>query len=277
MKKDINALLSKKQAQQKITMLTCYDYPTALLEDKAGIDIIFVGDSVGTNVLGYASEAEVTMEDMVHHLKAVRRGVTDAYLLVDMPYRSYETPTLALENARLLLSHGADGVKLEGGQEQAEVVRALADHGIEVCGHIGFTPQTLGSKGKVQGKSFEQARALMESAFVLERAGLKMIVLELVTEQIGKMVTDRLRIPTIGIGAGRFCDGQVLVVNDILGISPFHRKITKKYQNYHELTFQAISQYKDDVENNLFPTEANAFILDGDELAALEDWMRSNL
>lgn len=272
MKKDMSYLHSRKQAQQKITMLTCYDYPTALLEEKAGIDVIFVGDSVGTNVLGYASETEVTMEDMVHHLKAVRRGVTDAYLLADLPYRSYDTPELALQNARLLLAHGADGVKLEGGAEQEEVVRTLAQHGIEVCGHIGFTPQTLGSKGKVQGKSFEQAKGIVQSALALEDAGLTMIVLELITEQISKILTERLRIPTIGIGAGRFCDGQVLVVNDILGISPFNRKITRRYQNFHDLALQAISQYKSEVEQQLFPNEANAFALQAEELAELESW-----
>ncbi len=277
MKKDINYLLGKKQAQQKITMLTCYDYPTAVLEDEAGIDVVFVGDSVGTNVLGYASETEVTMEDMIHHLKAVRRGVADAYLLVDMPYRSYDTAELALENATRLLSYGADGVKLEGGQEQEEVIRALAEQGIEVCGHIGFTPQTLGSKGRVQGKSSEQARTLIRSAQALEQAGLKMIVLELITAQISKMITESLRIPTIGIGAGRFCDGQVLVVTDVLGISPFQRKIAKKYQNYHDLTLEAILQYKHEVENNLFPTEANSFMLSEEELMDLESSMNSSI
>jgi 3-methyl-2-oxobutanoate hydroxymethyltransferase len=143
--------VAKKRAQEPIVMVTCYDYPTAQMEDAAGIDIIFVGDSVGTNVLGYAAETEVTMADMLHHLKAVRRGVQAAYLLVDLPYGAYDTPQLALTNARRLVAQGADGVKLEGGVEQVEVVQVLVSEGIDVCGHIGFTPQTLGSKGRVQG------------------------------------------------------------------------------------------------------------------------------
>ncbi len=166
---------------------------------------------------------------------------------------------------------------MEGGQEQEEVIRALAEQGIEVCGHIGFTPQTLGSKGRVQGKSSEQARTLIRSAQALEQAGLKMIVLELITAQISRMITESLRIPTIGIGAGRFCDGQVLVVTDVLGISPFQRKIAKKYQNYHDLTLEAILQYKREVENNLFPTEANSFMLSEEELMGLETSMNSSI
>jgi len=169
-KKVLGLIRAKKQAQQKITMLTGYDYPTACIEDQAGIDIILVGDSVGTNVLGYASEREVTMADMVHHLKAVRRGVAQAYLLVDLPYQSYDTPQLALENATTLLAHGADAVKLEGGIEQVETIRHLTAQGISVCGHIGFTPQTLhhpGRKARVQGRSFSQATALLESAIAV--------------------------------------------------------------------------------------------------------------
>src|SRR5262245_14923234 len=149
MNKDLSYLLTKKAQHTPIVMLTCYDYPTAQMEDEAGIDIIFVGDSLGTNVLRYATETEVTLGEMLHHLKAVRRGVQEAYLLVDLPYGSYQTPAMAVENARRLLLHHPDGVKLEGGIEQVEVVRALVAQGIEVCGHIGFTPQTLGTKGRV--------------------------------------------------------------------------------------------------------------------------------
>jgi 3-methyl-2-oxobutanoate hydroxymethyltransferase len=203
----------------------------------------------------------------------VRRGVEDAYLLVDMPYRSFDTPQAALSNARIFLENGADGVKLEGGREQAPVVRALTAAGIEVCGHIGFTPQTLGSKGKVQGKSFEQAKLLLQSALALEEAGAFLLVLELVTEGLSRLITERLRIPTIGIGSGRYCDGQVLVVTDVLGISPFARKITKRYQEYQDLTLLAVQAYKDDVENHRFPAEANAFPTKADELALLEEWL----
>jgi 3-methyl-2-oxobutanoate hydroxymethyltransferase len=262
-----------KAAREPIVMLTCYDYPTALLQDEAGVDVIFVGDSVGTNVLGYASETEVTMEDMLHHLRAVRRGVHNAYLLVDMPHGSYATPETARCNAEAFRAAGADGVKLEGGRHQAEVVRTLTAAGFEVCGHIGFTPQTLGSKGRVQGKSSEQGRALIESAEALADAGVIMLVLELVTEQVAAMITDRIRVPTIGIGSGRYCDGQVLVVNDILGITPFARRLHKRYAEWRDIAGAAIRQYVDEVRTHRFPTEANAFPTDQEELARLEDML----
>src|SRR5947209_713237 len=235
-----------KATREPVVMLTCYDYPTAVLEDEAGVDVIFVGDSVGTNVLGYSSETEVTMADMLHHLRAVRRGVTNAYLLVDMPHLSFRTPQIALENARALVEAGAQGVKLEGGSEQREVVRTLVENGIDVCGHIGFTPQTLsqpGGKGRVQGKSFESGRALVESADVLEGAGIMMLVLELVTEGVAEMITRRLRVPTIGIGSGPACDGQVLVVTDLAGISPFSRKIAHRYAEVREAETNAFLRY----------------------------------
>lgn len=274
-KKDRDYFYARKAAHEPIVMLTCYDYPTAVLQDEAGVDIVFVGDSVGTNILGYASETEVTMDDMVHHLKAVRRGLKQAYLLVDLPHRSYESPDLALKNAERFLRSGADGVKLEGGEEQVDVIRALVENGIDVCGHIGFTPQTLGSKGKVQGKSFEQGRALLQSALALEQAGLMMIVLELVTEHLTQRITEQLRIPTIGIGSGPYCDGQVLVVTDILGISPFTRKISKRYQEYRESMLETFRRYKYEVETRQFPTDANAFPTNEEDLARLEEWLKN--
>ena len=276
-KKDLAFIHAMKQAQQKISMLTGYDYPTACLEDQAGIEIILVGDSVGTNVLGYASEREVTMADMVHHLKAVRRGVAQAYLLVDLPYQSYDTPQLALENATTLLAHGADAVKLEGGIEQVETIRHLTAQGISVCGHIGFTPQTLhhpGRKARVQGRSFSQATALLESAIAVEQAGVELIVLELIPELLGKAITECLRIPTIGIGAGRFCDGQVLIIHDLLGLTPFHLRFVKRYQQSRELTLHAMTQYKHDVEQGLFPSDEMAFQMDNDEHLKVEQWMQ---
>jgi 3-methyl-2-oxobutanoate hydroxymethyltransferase len=272
-KKDLGFLHAKKQAQRKITMLTGYDYPTACVEDQAGIDIILVGDSVGTNVLGYASEREVTMEDMVHHLKAVRRGVAQAYLLVDLPYQAYETPQLALANATTLLAHGADAVKLEGGVEQVETVRRLTAQGITVCGHIGFTPQTLhqpGRKARIQGRSFSQAIALLESAVALEQAGAQLLVLELMPEPLGKAITECLGIPTIGIGAGRFCDGQVLIIHDLLGLTPFQLKFVKRYQQCRDLSLQAIAHYKHDVEHGLFPGDDTAFQMDEGERIKVE-------
>ncbi len=278
-KKDLAFIHARKQAQQKITMLTGYDYPTACIEDQAGIDIILVGDSVGTNVLGYASEREVTMEDMVHHLKAVRRGVVQAYLLADLPYQSYETPPQAVANATTLLNHGADAVKLEGGIEQVETIRRLTAQGITVCGHIGFTPQTLnqpGRKARIQGRSSSQAIALLESAIAVEQAGAQLLVLELIPEPLGKAITDRLRIPTIGIGAGRFCDGQVLIIHDLLGLTPFQLRFVKRYQQYRELTLQAIAQYKHDVEQGVFPSGDTAFPMDADERLKVEQWTQQS-
>ena len=198
MKKNSEYLLTKKQTQQKIVALTCYDYPTALLEEQAGVDILFVGDSVGTNILGYQDETEVTMEDIVHHLKAVRRGVSQSYILADLPYGSYETPQQALDNARILLSHGADGVKLEGVRE--EVVKYLIKHNVEVSGHLGLLPQTH-QKKVVQGKKFEQAKELIQGAATLEQLGIFMLVLELIPEELGQIITQNSGIPTIGSAA----------------------------------------------------------------------------
>jgi 3-methyl-2-oxobutanoate hydroxymethyltransferase len=279
-KKTLADLQAKKRAGHKITMLTAYDYPTAQLEDQAGIDIILVGDSVGTNVLGYASEREVTLADMVHHLKAVRRGVTRAYLLVDLPYRTYETPPQALENARRLLEHGADAVKLEGGHEQCETVRHLVEHGVSVCGHIGFTPQTLhvpGRRARVQGRTFEAATALLQSALALERAGVGLLVLELVPAQLSALISARLQIPTIGIGAGPFCDGQVLIIHDLLGLTPFRLKLAKPYQRCRELILEAIQRYKSEVEHGVFPDDAHSFAMDADTLAQVQAWASQRL
>ena len=274
MKKDITYLHRKKHEQQPITVLTCYDYPTARMQDEASIDIIFVGDSVGTNILGYKSEIEVTMADMLHHLKAVRRGVTDAYLLIDMPYASDRNENQALANANIFLDNGADGVKLEGGTEKVPIVAALTEQDIDVCAHIGHNPQIHGTKASTHGKTVSKAKELIQTASALEDAGAKLIVLEKITEEISQIITDTLDIPTIGIGAGRFCDGQVLVINDILGIGiPF--KHAKRYQDYDHLTFEAICQYKQEVENGDFPTDANAAHIAPDKLARVEKWLES--
>jgi 3-methyl-2-oxobutanoate hydroxymethyltransferase len=272
-KKDRAYLQRKKQGHEPIVMLTAYDYPTAVAEEQAGIDVILVGDSVGTNMLGYASEAEVTMDDIAHHVRAVRRGIRNAYLLADMPYRSFDTPQLAVRNARILLEAGGDGVKLEGGVDQAGIVRALVAEGIDVSGHIGFTPQTLGSKGRIQGKTLEQAKTLVQSALALQDGGAFMLVLELVTEDVSRLISERLEIPTIGIGAGRYCDGQVLVVNDVLGISSVTFKLARRYQEYRDLTLRAIESYRKDVASHRFPSEENAFATNPDELALVESWL----
>lgn len=274
MNKDVPYLRAKKSQQEPIVMVTCYDYPTAQMEDEAGMDIIFVGDSLGTNVLGYAAETEVTMEDMLHHLKAVRRGVQEAYLLVDLPCGSYQTPAMAVENAQRLLLHRPNGVKLEGGIEQVEIVRALVAQGIEVCGHLGFTPQTLGTKGRVQGRSLQEGKALLRSALALEDAGLSLLVLELVSEPISQMITQHLHIPTIGIGSGRYCDGQVLVVTDLLGMSSGDRKMFKRYEQVRDRSVEAFRHYAYEVRQRIFPAQANTFNkISEEDGAALAQWM----
>ena len=274
MKKDIAYLHTKKQEQQSITVLTCYDYPTACLQDEAGIDIVFVGDSVGTNILGYKSETEVTMADMRHHLRAVRRGVTDAYLLVDMPYAADRDAEQAVANAKRFLSDGADGVKLEGGIEKVPIVTALIEQGIEACAHIGHNPQIHGTKAATHGRTFAKAKQLIEAAAALADAGAKLIVLEKITEEVSQIITETVNIPTIGIGAGRYCDGQVLVVNDILGIGPPF-KHAKRYQDYNHLTFEAICRYREEVANGTFPTDANASHIPPDKLARVQKWLKS--
>jgi 3-methyl-2-oxobutanoate hydroxymethyltransferase len=275
-RKDLAYLRAKKQAGAKISMLTCYDYPTARLEEQAGIDIVFVGDSVGTNVLGYASEREVTMADMLHHLRAVRRGVASAFLLADLPAGAYATPELALLNARALIDHGADAVKLEGGQEQLAVVRALVAAGIAVCGHLGYTPQTLSRPGRraaVQGRAFEGATALLTAALALERAGVALLVLELVPGPLARLAAARLAMPVIGIGAGPDCDGQVLIVNDLLGLTPFRLKLAKRYAEFDALTLAALDAYRREVEAGAFPAAEHTFDMAPEDLARVEAWL----
>ena len=271
MKKDINYLVAKKQNQQKIVALTCYDYPTAVLEEKAGVDIIFVGDSVGTNVLGYDSEMQVTMDDIVHHLKAVCRGANEPYILADLPYASYETPDQALQNAQRLVESGADIVKLEGAHD--EIVAHLIAHDINICSHLGLQPQTQQQK-TVQGKQFEQAKKITEAAVRLEQIGSQLLLLELIPEELGKLITEKVSIPTIGIGAGRFTDGQVLIINDILGITPRKLRLAKRYLDYQTSTLQALHQYTQDVNQQVFPSEENVRHMPEQELQTLTTWIQ---
>jgi len=245
-------------------MLTCYDFPTACIEDACGVDIVFVGDSVGTNVLGYESVEQVTMEDMVHHLRAVRRGTKEAFLLVDMPYRSYETPQAALSNARRFLREGADGVKLEGGKEVVPQVKALREAGIEVCGHIGFTPQSAGPRGRVVGKTCDEARKLLQDAQALDEAGVALLVLELVPEELSHAIRSRVSAVVIGIGSGRGLDGEVQVVNDILGITPRLFRHTKRFASLREHATEAVKAFVESVRSRTFPEEKNVSHLPGE-------------
>ena len=240
-----------------IAMLTAYDYPTAKLLDEAGIPILLVGDSVGTNVLGYDSETRVTMEDMLHHVAAVVRGTAHALVVADMPFLSYASPEEAIANAgRFIQEAGAQAVKVEGGVRTARVAEALTKAGIAVMGHIGWTPQAkeaLGGKVRIQGKSADRARSLLADAHAVEEAGAFSIVLELVPEQLAAAITERLGIPTIGIGAGPACSGQVQIVTDLLGMSDWHPKHARPYANLRATILTAVRAYASDVGAGTFP------------------------
>jgi 3-methyl-2-oxobutanoate hydroxymethyltransferase len=273
MKVTVQDILGIKRTGGKVTMLTCYDYPMALLEDRAGVDVQLVGDSVGTNVLGYPDEKSVTMDDMLHHLKAVARGAQHSFVLCDMPFRSYTSPEQALANARRLMAAGADGVKIEGEQAILPITAALVEAGIPVCGHIGYTPQTVGIRAEVQGKDFNRATELITAAQQIERAGACMIVLELIPEALARIITGRLNIPTIGIGGGRFCDGQVQVIHDIAGLSSKVFRHTKAYDRLGERYLELMSAYAAEVRQAQFPTERNASRLSEETLQRLNAWL----
>lgn len=249
MKKDINFLQNQKETNKKLVMLTCYDYPTAVLQDVAGVDIMLVGDSVGTNILGYTNEKEVKIEDMIHHTKAVARGTKSAYVLGDMPYNTYETEENALTNATKLIEAGADGIKLEG--FKPEIVTHLTKNGIQVCGHLGLNPQT-DEVFRVKGKDEDEANELKRQAQELQKAGAKMLVVELIPERLGQQISSLLNIPVIGIGAGKLTDGQVQVVNDIMGLTERKFKHAKRYFELREKELEVFTQYVSEVKNNTF-------------------------
>src|SRR5512136_2709040 len=270
---DVQAM---KAAGKTITMLTAYDYPMALLEDRAGIDIFLVGDSLGMTVLGYENTLPVTMEAMIHHTKAVTRGAKYALIIGDMPFMSYNTSEKdAIFNAgRFMKEGGADAIKLEGGASVKEIVRAIVKGGIPVMGHIGLTPQTISMLGgfKVQGKDAQAAQKIIDDAVALEEAGAFSVLLEAVPAPIAKKVTERLTVPTIGIGAGVHCDGQVLVVHDLLGLfDRFTPKFAKRYVNLSELMVKAFESYKEEVLRGEFPTDQHSFHIDEKELKKMKE------
>ncbi len=268
------ALQRKKERGQPITMLTAYDYPTALAVDQAGIDSILVGDSLGMVVLGYPNTLPVTMEDMLHHCKAVARGAQTALLVGDMPFMSYQTDVdSAVRNAgRFLQEAGMDAVKLEGGRERAGAAAAIVSAGIPVMGHLGLTPQSVNQLGgfRPQGRSAAAARRLLEDALILQEAGCFSLVLESVPARLAGLVSRRLQIPTIGIGAGAGCDGQVLVSHDLLGLfERFTPKFVKRYANLHAELGRAFRAYKEEVESSLFPAEEHTVEMPDEEWEAL--------
>jgi 3-methyl-2-oxobutanoate hydroxymethyltransferase len=253
----------KKQAGEPITMLTAYDYPTALAIDRSGLDSILVGDSLGMVVLGYANTLPVTMEDMLHHCKAVARGAQFAMLIGDMPFMSYQTDEKeAVRNAgRFLQEGGMDAVKLEGGREREGAIRLIVSAGIPVMGHLGLTPQSVNQLGgfRVQGREASSARRILEDALILQEAGCFSLVLESVPARLAQLISQRLEIPTIGIGAGVGCDGQVLVTHDALGLfDRFTPSFVKKYAHIYEEMRRALAEYKHDVESRAFPGEEHS-------------------
>ena len=274
MKNTAATFAAAKAKGEKLSMLTAYDYSTAKLEDESGINGILVGDSLGNVVLGYEDTVSVTMEDMIHHGAAVARGAKNALVVVDMPFMSYEvTVEEAVRNAGRLMKEGRAGaVKLEGGVRVAEQIRAIVKAGIPVMGHIGLTPQSINVFGgfKVQGKSEEAARALLADAKAAEEAGAFAVVIEAVPAALAQMITDAVSIPTIGIGAGAGCDGQILVYQDMLGMfSDFTPKFVKRYANVGEVMREAFANYAAEVASGAFPTEEHTYKIKDDVLEKL--------
>lgn len=274
-KKTIPDFKTMAYQNEKITMLTAYDYPSASILEKAGIDVILVGDSLGMVVLGYDSTVSVTIDEMLHHTKAVRRGAQDTFIVADLPFLSYATAEDALKNAGKLIKEGnADAVKLEGGEDYAETVRLLTRAGIPVVGHIGLTPQTASQLGgfKVQGKDLDSAVKLIKDALSLEKAGIIMLVLEAIPKQLAEKITMELSIPTIGIGAGEKCNGQVLVFHDLMGLfDKFVPKFVKQYEPLGHLATEAVKRYNKDVKESAFPTDKHSFTLSNEVANSLNN------
>lgn len=270
----VKTFLDMKRNNEKITMLTAYDYSTAQLLDEAGVNALLVGDSLGMVVLGYPNTLQVTVDDIIHHSKAVARGATHALIVADMPFLSYHISTEeTIRNAGRMIQEGnAHCVKLEGGKDIIPQIKGLIKAQIPVMGHIGLTPQSVHMFGgfRVQGKQEEDAKRLIEDALLLEEAGLFAIVLEGIPAKLAQIISKQLSIPTIGIGAGRHCDGQVLVVNDMLGIfSDFTPKFVKTYANIKEDISQGVTQYIADVKDGSFPGAQHSFSISEDILEKL--------
>ena len=274
MKNTVVTFQQAKEKGEKLTMLTAYDYSTAKLEDEAGVNSILVGDSLGNVMLGYEDTISVTMEDMIHHGAAVARGAKDALVIIDMPFMSYQTSVYdAVVNAGRLMKEGrAEAVKLEGGAEVCPQIRAIVEAGIPVCAHLGLTPQSINAFGgfKVQGKSEAAARKVLEDARAVEQAGAFAVVLEGIPRKLGDLISKELRIPTIGIGAGNGCDGQVLVYQDLLGMfSDFTPKFVKRYADLGEIMKDAFRAYIAEVGSGAFPSEEHEYKIDDDVIEKL--------
>lgn len=274
MKNTIVTFREAKQKGEKLTMLTAYDYSTAKLIDAAGINAILVGDSLGNTMLGYPDTISVTVEDMIHHGAAVARGVTNTMVIIDMPFMSYQTSVYdAVVNAGRLMKEGrANAVKLEGGAEVAPQIEAITKAGIPVMAHIGLTPQSINAFGgnKVQGKSEAAAKKLLEDAYAVQEAGAFAVTLECVPAKLAKLLTEKLDIPTIGIGAGNDTDGQVLVYQDMLGMfTDYVPKFVKQFAKVGEVMVQAFTDYKNEVQTGAYPAEEHTFKIEDDVIEKL--------
>jgi len=274
MPKSVKDIINKKKTGQKISVITSYDYSLALLCDKAGIDILLVGDSAGMVILGYENTIPVTMDQMCIFTEAVSRARKNSLVVADMPFMSYQASVSdAIRNAGRLIKAGADAVKLEGGTPVTQTIRAIVETGIPVMGHIGFQPQTttLSEGYKVQGKTLESAKRLIEEAKALEEAGAFSIAVEMVSHEVAKIITESISIPTIGIGSGPYCDGQVLVIHDVLGMyDKIKPKFAKQYLSLSDQITTAIESYRKDVETEKFPTKENYFSMDKSEFEKLK-------
>jgi len=268
----VNKLFEYKKLGRKITALTAYDYSTAKMLDNSGIDFILVGDSLAMVALGHQNTLSVTMEEMLHHTKAVTKAVKRAMVVADMPFMSYQVDekTALINAGRFIKEAGANAVKIEGGYENIiNCIKNCVESGIPVLGHLGFTPQFLQTIGgyKVQGKNFDATQKILEQAKAIEKAGAFGIVLEMVPEESAKFITENISIPTIGIGAGRFCSGQILVTDDILGkYQDFTPKFARKYADIASISKKAVSDYINDVTTGEFPSEQEIFKLDDEEI-----------
>jgi len=275
MKNTVLTLTEQKRTGEKITMLTAYDYTTAKIMDECGINTILVGDSLGMVMLGYDTTLPVTMDDMVHHTAAVSRGANDAFVVADMPFMSYQVSVSeAVANAgRLVKEGGANAVKLEGGASVCEQIRAIVDASIPVVAHLGLTPQSVNAFGgfKVQGKNVDSAYRILEDAFKIQEAGAFMLVLEGIPSKLAKIITERLEIPTIGIGAGKDCDGQVLVYQDMLGMTTGHTaKFVKKFAEAGEVMRKGINDYINETRSGEFPAIEHTYAVDESVIEEVE-------
>ena len=269
-----STLFEKKQNHEHITCLTAYDYASARLVDESGVDIVLVGDSLGMVMLGYENTLPVTVEEMLHHTRAVRRGVKRAFLIADMPFASYHVSGKdAIRNATRFIKAGAEAVKIEGGEKRAHLVERLVDAEIPVVGHIGLTPQSLHAMGgyKVQGKTLKAVEQLMHDALALERCGACCLVLEGMPREVAALITQEIEIPTIGIGAGPECDGQVLVFHDLLGLTfAPPAKFVRRYADLGSAIINAVRAYSDDVKSGTYPSDGESYHLPKDTLSALQ-------